>query len=128
MIGSLITGVFGGVVDIFKGSQELKKVKEEGRISIERAKTEGQIAKMQAQHKAETDYDVEALRQQQYSWKDEWLTLVFTLPFICSFIPGIQEYVAQGWTYIPSVEQWYPILLVGIVASTFGLRWLLNKR
>lgn len=116
------------VTDIFKTYWE-------GRTKIKEAKINAEIAKYAAQEKrftqaldAETNWDLEALQQSRFTWKDEYLLFILSLPFIGSFIPGIQDEVAKGWLYVAKAPIWYQTAFIGVIAATFGLRWLFQKR
>jgi len=76
--------------------------------------------------KIEADWDLNAQKQMENTWKDEYLLFLLTLPIIGSFIPQIQDYVVVGWGYIAKAPEWYIFSFLGIVAATFGLRWLIK--
>ena len=76
--------------------------------------------------KIEADWDINAQNQMQSSWKDEYLLFLLTLPIIGSFIPTVQDYVIIGWGHVSKAPEWYVISFLGIVAATFGLRWLIR--
>ncbi|WP_456322098.1 hypothetical protein, partial [Hydrogenimonas sp.] len=76
--------------------------------------------------KIESDWDTNAQKQMENSWKDEYLLFLLTLPIVGSFIPQAQEYVVVGWGYIAQAPEWYIFSFLGVVAATFGLRWLIR--
>ena len=107
----------------------------DGRIQIKQAKIGVQLAKYTAEaerwksaHQSETNWDLAALEASKTSWKDEYLTLVFTAPFIGSFIPEVQDQVSKGWGYVSNAPEWYQMALIGIIAASFGLRWMFNRK
>jgi hypothetical protein len=107
----------------------------DGRTRIREAKIEAKVAEYQAKAqqatmriKGELDWDMLALEQSQHSLKDEWLLLILSLPFLGSFIPGIQDYVVNGWDYISRAPMWYQWSFIGIIAASFGLRWLFKGK
>lgn len=127
-----LSDIFGGLVkpvaDAYASHQDRKVRIKEAELQVELAKYAAQAEKYKMALNAETDWDLRALDQQQFSWKDEYLTLVFSLPFLGSFVPVVQDYVANGWEYVALAPQWYQVCLLGIVAATFGLRWWFNKK
>jgi len=56
------------------------------------------------------------------SWKDEWLTILFSIPLILAFIPGMEEVVANGFLQLQAMPEWYQYSLGVIVAASFGVR------
>ena len=84
-------------------------------------KAEAQIRMKEAT--GEIDWDLAAMRASQSSWKDEWLTLLFSIPLVLSFCGewgrGI---VADGFTALAGMPQWYQIALGAIVSASFATR------
>lgn len=91
----------------------------EGKTAIQKA--EAQIKMKEAT--GEIDWDLAAMRASQSSWKDEWLTLLFSIPLVLSFCGewgrGI---VADGFEALAGMPQWYQISLGSIVAASFATR------
>jgi hypothetical protein len=123
----VILDIVGGLFDIGKGLLEGNKVKNEKKLELDIKKMEAQAELDIANQKATTDYDIEALKQSSSSWKDEYLTILLSLPLIGSFIPVVQDYVVNGWGYISLAPHWYQASFIGVIAATFGLRWLFSK-
>lgn len=110
-----------------KGRAERARVKEEGKIRLAEARVRAEELRTERMANIEADYDLEALRQQKFSLKDEFLLIVVVAPFIGSFIPGIQDYVMKGWEYVEKAPIWYTVSFTGIIAAVFGLRWWFSK-
>ena len=59
----------------------------------------------------------------QSSWKDEWLTLLFSIPLVLSFCGEWgRAIVADGFTALAGMPQWYQIALGAIVSASFATR------
>ena len=56
------------------------------------------------------------------SWKDEWLTIVFSVPLILCFIPGTVEHIQQGFTVLSTLPEWYHTVLMIVVSASFGVK------
>ena len=72
----------------------------EGKVEEKKAQSATKVAKAQAeavimQKKAtgEIDWDLEAIKGASSSWKDEWLVILFSVPLILAFIPGMEGVV-----------------------------------
>ena len=70
MIGQLIGSLTGLATSIIDGKTQIKL-------------TEAEIKKKQLT--GEIDWDLEAMRATENSWKDEWITLLFSIPLILAF-------------------------------------------
>lgn len=123
MWGSIISGVTSLASDFIAN----KKTKIESAARIEEAKTEARIKQIERAAQGEIDYDLEALRQTQYSWKDEFALLVVVFPFIGAFLPWTQEYVEQGWIFLSEkTPEYYWWIFSGAIAASMGIRWAVS--
>lgn len=55
------------------------------------------------------------------SWKDEWLTVLFSIPLILCFFPFAVEHVQAGFVVLDTMPEWYKYTLSVIVAASFGV-------
>lgn len=101
-----------------KGSVEKTKANAEAKVA--KAKAEATI--MEKKATGEIDWDLEMAKGSQSSWKDEWLTILFSIPLILAFIPGMEEVVANGFAQLEAMPEWYQYSLGIIVAASFGVR------
>lgn len=77
--------------------------------------------------KAEIDWDARAQEDMKTSWKDEYLLILWSIPLIMCFIPDLQDYAKKGFDNMKEAPEWYMILWAGMVAGTWGLRWLISR-
>ena len=109
--------------DWLKGRRELKAVKLEGEIALARAKTVAQITLMADKQAADVAW--ENLSITNSGWKDEWFTLLLSIPIIMCFIPGGAQYVQAGFSALnESTPEWYQWAFLVAVGSSFGVRKL----
>lgn len=76
----------------------------------------------------EADWDTNAQQDMKLTWKDEYLTILFSVPLVLSFIPSTQQAILEGFAVLSKTPSWYIALVTGIVASAFGLRWLVSRK
>lgn len=76
----------------------------------------------------EADWDTNAQQDMKTSWKDEFYVVLFSIPLVMSFIPDMQDIVLKGFETLNKTPDWYMLLVTGIVASVFGLRWLISRK
>ena len=101
-----------------------------GKVEQTKANAQTKVAKAQAeavvmQKKAtgEIDWDLEMAKGSSNSWKDEWLTILFSIPLILVFTGEWgREVVQNGFVALDSMPQWYSYTLGVIVAASFGVR------
>ena len=101
----------------------------EGRVEKSKAKTAADVALKNAEAivyekkaTAEIDWDLEAIKGSKESWKDEWLCILFSIPMILAFVPGMEGLVERGFQQLELMPEWYQYSLGCIVAASFGIR------
>lgn len=122
LIAPFTTGL-GMVGDHFKDKRARKKAALDSALAIDKAKTEAVIKKMHTSQEADIAW--QNLSIQQSGWKDEFFTIVLSIPMILCFIPGMDVYVAAGFKAISeNVPDWYQWSFMVAVASAFGYKKL----
>lgn len=101
---------------------ELGKTWLEGKVAKTKAKAEAEASVMKTQAKSAADWETAMARSSAQSWKDEWLTILFSIPLVLAFIPDAVPYVRQGFEVLNTMPQWYQYGLSVIIAASFGVR------
>ena len=105
---SIITSLAGLATSVIDGKTQIKL-------------TEAEIKKKQLT--GEIDWDIEAIKATQNSWKDEWITLLFSIPLILAFCGEWGNQIVQaGFTSLETMPTWYQYSLGGIVSASIGMR------
>ena len=101
----------------------------EGKVETKKAETASKVATakaeaiiMEKKATGEIDWDLEIAKSKANSWADEWLVILFSIPLILAFVPGMEEEVANGFAQLNAMPQWYQYSLGVIVAASFGVR------
>ena len=112
---NLLVGLGSQVVS---GYLETKKAKAENKLTEIKAKTDI----LNKQIKGEIDFDIEAIKGNKDSYKDEWLTFLFSIPLVLAFIPGCEDIVSRGFEALEKCPTWYKASVSAMIASVFSLR------
>jgi hypothetical protein len=116
------TALIGPIANI-AGSWMNGKLEETKAVSsVKVAKAKAEAAIMEKKATGEIDWDIEMARSSASSWKDEWLTVLFSIPLILAFVPGMEDVVANGFARLNEMPEWYQYSLGVIVAASFGVR------
>jgi len=133
IIGNLVGSVVGTVGDVVKKDQQIKEIKEKGKLDIQQAKIDLNVAKLKAQIKQQETqaandmtYDMQVLKNRRESFIDEFIILGFFIIMILTFIPATQATMAQGWKALNETAWWFEFGIVGILVSTLGLKDVLR--
>ena len=118
----MLTALIGPIANLagtwLEGKVEKTKAETGAKVAL--AKAEATI--MEKKATGELEWDLEMARGSQSSWKDEWLVILFSVPLILAFIPGMEGVVSNGFAQLEAMPQWYQYSLGIIVAASFGVR------
>ena len=103
--------------ELFRSWMDAKKAKHQAEIKFQEKLAE-----------AEATWDLVALRQAQFSWKDEMITLVVFGPLVMAWFPEYRAGVMEWVDFVAALPFWYQILIFGITAASFGLRWFFKQQ
>ena len=119
MIGQLlgpITNIVGGIV---QGKMEQKAAESKAKV----AKAEAQAQIMLSQATSEADWEKVMAEGSRDSWKDEWLTILFSVPLILAFCGEWgRDIVEDGFVALNAMPDYYRYTLGAIVSASFGIR------
>jgi|TARA_R110000787_G_scaffold183456_1_gene295402 hypothetical protein len=103
----------------------------EGRVAKTKAKAKAEATVIIKQAESAADWEAAMARNSGQSWKDEWLTLLFSVPLVMCFIPSMVPYVRDGFVVLETMPDFYQYTLSVIVAASFGVRsviGVMNKK
>ena len=96
-----------------------------------KCKQQKQLVKVEAESRAmliaaESVADWEQLqaRAAESSWKDEYLTLILSAPFIAAFYPGAVPYIKAGFDAMAQTPEWYQWSFMAAICASFGIKGL----
>lgn len=107
---------------IVRGLTELGRTYLEGKNAQLRARAEAEAQVLKTAAQSNADWERIMAMNSGQSWKDEWLTLLFSIPMILCFFPGLVDDVQAGFEALGQMPDWYQYTLSIIVAGSFGVR------
>ena len=84
---------------------KVEKTKAETGAKVAKAKAEATI--MEKKATGEIDWDITMAEASKHSWKDEWLVILFSVPLVLAFIPGMEGVVQNGFEQLEKMPDWY---------------------
>jgi len=70
---------------------------------------------------AASQISIEQIKQQEHSWKDEWLVVFFTILMALHFIPYTQDTMQRGWEILEYADPMFWYIILTIVGASFGV-------
>lgn len=126
IIGSIVSGITG----FFTKKQEIKKTRLVAQGKLAQAKQEGQ----QSLEMTDAEWESLSVQTQNESWKDEYITIIITSPFITilmgsigaalGFEWGVQVVTGtvQGLREMASLGMDYGTIINAVVFAAVGLK------
>lgn len=102
---------------------KITKIESTARIAEARATAFVNLAASKQEHSQAWERTL--VEQSAASWKDEWWTLIVSVPLIMSFIPSLSHYVPTGFSNLEEVPEWYLYIVFAAVSFAFARRELL---
>ena len=96
----------------------------QGKMDNKKAEIEGRNNAIQEKLKQSGTWDEIHAKNSGESWKDEWFTLLFSIPLVLAFIPSAVPYVEQGFKVLDMMPDWYKQALAVLVAASVGYQKL----
>lgn len=110
--------LLGVAADTVRGFVETKKAKAELKVTEIKAATKLK----EDQIKGKVKWEASAVDQMKGSIKDEVALFVLLTPAVLSFIPGMTEYVKQGFIALQETPVYYQHLLYIAISASFGIK------
>lgn len=126
-VGEIVGGLFGIGKAALENYQHRQTVRAENEAAIAKAETEAKIRWIDKAQEGELAWDIEANKQMAMSWKDEWFTILLSVPLILAFMgPWGAGVVGAGFAVLATMPDWYMGAVLTAIAASFGVRALMN--
>ena len=99
---------------------KVEKTKADGLAKVAEAKARATVAEKVAT--GEVAWEGKMADATVDSWKDEFALVVLLLPAILVFIPGMRDYVKEGFEILATLPDWYQYLLYIAISASFGIK------
>ena len=91
----------------------------DGKVQTQKIKAEIQ----KKQLTGEIDWDLEAIKATQNSWKDEYILILYSIPLVLAFCgESGRQIVTNGFQALEAMPLYYQVSLGGIVSASIGFR------
>lgn len=122
IIGEIIGNVIGIGRDYLKGRREIKAAEINTRLAIEEARAKSAIKLVESDQAHDQEWDKLMAEGSLMSWKDEYITILISIPVIMCFIPGLSDYAIQGFQILETTPEWFRYSFGVVVAAAFGFK------
>jgi len=119
----MIQALIGPLTELAGGWLKGKADKQAAAANLALVEAEAKATIMKSAATSEADWERIMAQGSQSSWKDEWLTGLFSIPLVLVFTGDKgREIVANGFAALEVMPEWYQYTLGVIVAASFGIR------
>jgi hypothetical protein len=121
-----LTGIFSGGMSIVKewvGSwAERKKMEAQHKVKMAELQMQGKETRALMDKQHEVEWDTAMAKATESSWKDEWFTIILSIPLVGCFIPKVAPYILEGFEVLAVCPDWYKAAVGVAIAASFGVR------
>ena len=119
----MLQALIGPVSGLIGSWMDSKTEEQRGKSAVAKAKADAEAKVMVSAATSTADWEKLMAKGSQSSWKDEWLTILFSIPLILAFAGEWgRTIVAEGFAALEVMPDWYQYTLGVIVAASFGVR------
>jgi len=124
MLPFLTTGIFGLVKSMANGWLKRRATKIEHKVKMAEMKLALKESRLETQLKSDVLIDKINTETMATSWKDEFILILFSIPVIMCFIPGLDVYVVAGFEALKQTPVWFQVIYVVMCLTIYGHRKL----
>ena len=119
----MIQALIGPLTELAGGWLKGKADAQAAAANLKLVEAEAKAAIMKSAATSEAEWEKIMAQGSQSSWKDEWLTILFSVPLVLCFTGEWgRQTVSDGFAALESMPEWYQYTLGVIVAASFGVR------
>ena len=119
----MLQALIGPIANLASTFMEGRQQKSAAKAELQLTKTKAESELLNRKMTGEIDWDVEMAKASVTSWKDEWLTLLFSIPLVLAFCGEWgREIVFEGFKALEQMPQFYQYTLGVIVSASFATR------
>lgn len=119
----MIQALIGPISGLIGSWMDSKTEQQRGKSAVAKAKAEAEAKVMVSAATSTADWERLMAKGSQNSWKDEWLTILFSIPLILAFCGDWgRNIVAEGFAALEAMPDYYQYTLGVIVSASFAVR------
>lgn len=118
----IIAAAVGYVGTWFTRRQEIKAEEHKAKTQLIKASADAKSERMKTGQEGDIAWENTSIGQS--GWRDEYLTIIISIPAILCFIPGCDIYVVNGFAALAGCPVWYQWLFLCSAGSAFGIKEL----
>ena len=119
----MIQALIGPITELAGGWLKGKANAQAAAANLKLVEAEAKATIMKSAATSEAEWEKIMAQGSQSSWKDEWLTILFSVPLVLCFTGEWgRQTVSDGFAALESMPEWYQYTLGVIVAASFGVR------
>lgn len=103
------------------GKAEAARINSEAKLATTRAKA----IVMEKVATGELEWNQAMAEASTTSWKDEWLTILVSIPLVLAFT-GHEDIVMKGFTALEAMPDFYKTAVGVVFAASFGIQSIKN--
>jgi len=119
----MLQALIGPITELAGGWLNAKTQAQQANAKLKLCEAEARAKILVSKETSVQDWERIMAQGSQNSWKDEWLTILFSIPLILAFCGEWgRGVVAEGFTALEQMPSYYQYTLGVIVSASFAVR------
>jgi len=119
----MLQALIGPITELAGGWLNAKTQAQQANAKLKLTEAEAKAKILVSKETSIADWEKIMAQGSQSSWKDEWLTILFSIPLILAFCGEWgRGVVAEGFTALEQMPSYYQYTLGVIVSASFAVR------
>jgi|TARA_R100001443_G_scaffold56866_2_gene67774 hypothetical protein len=119
----MLQSLIGPIAELAGGWLNAKTQAQQANAKLKLTEAEAKAKILVSKETSIADWEKIMAQGTQSSWKDEWLTILFSIPLILAFCGEWgRGVVAEGFTALEQMPSYYQYTLGVIVSASFAVR------
>ena len=120
LLTDALKGLTGPVADYLKERANNRSRERIRKMELEDALHQRKLNLILEGLHADAAWEIEQIRNS--GWKDEYVLIVLSAPYIGCWFPVVQDYVLKGFEVLDRTPDYYKWLVLMVFAATYGIR------
>lgn len=116
ILQAIISIVAKPIADVLTAREERKAKQKELEDAAHERTVEG------VKHATDVEQAWNLAQIKNSSWKDEWFTLILSMPLVGAFIPPAVPYIMAGFDVLEKMPDYYKVWVGTAIAAAFGFQ------
>lgn len=120
-VGKIFESGLGIISGYFESKRKIAEAKTEAEIALQQAKITSALKIQEGEALHTIEWENLMAKASETSWKDEFVTIVISLPFLAAFF-GQGQAATRAFQAMQEAPEWYTYTFIAVFLAAIGIR------